>query len=421
MADNKEIFRKVSLERLSSPEQLDALMRVTSPKGWLALLALCGLVAAGIGWGIFGSIPTKVNGTCILVRPGGITEIAAPDAGRVSDISVEVGDTVSEGQMIARIERLGALDQIKSLQAKLRELKDQEEKLKTINALSQEQQAAYLRESESNLNNRIRNGEERLRTLEAKIQSQTQLLEQGLITRQTWLSTKLEHAAVKQEIDGNRNDILKLGMNRLDARKQIQNELASIRIQINEAGRNLSSQMRSASEAMQVFSPYTGRVLEIRQSENALVSAGTPILAIEQTGKSVNDLEAFIYVTPLEGKKVKTNMAVQVSPSTVKREEYGVMLGNVKSVAEFPATAQGMMRLLKNEQLVQQLAGGGAPILVQADLVPSADTASGYQWSSPGGPDVRIESGTLCSASITVKKQRPVSLVIPILRDFLGS
>lgn len=420
MADNNEIFRKVSLERLSSPEQLDLLMRVTSPKGWVALLALCGLVVVAIGWGIFGSIPTKVNGTCILIRPGGVNEILTPGAGRVTDIAVDVGDSVSEGQMIARIERYDALEQVKSINAKLHELKAQEAKLKALNALSEQQQTSYLLESEKNLNNRIRTGEEHLRTLEAKIQTQAQLLEQGLITRQTWLATKLEHANVKQEIDNNRNEILKIGVSRIDSRKQIQNELTSISIQINETSRNLASQMRNTNESSLVYSPYNGRVLEIRLSENALVSAGTPILTIEQTGKSVNDLEAHIYIAPLDGKKVKTNMDVQISPSTVKREEFGVMLGKVRTVAEFPSTPQGMMRILKNDQLVQQLAAGTAPIAVQSDLIPSAHTASGYKWSSPQGPETRIESGTLCSATITVKKQRPISLVIPMLSGFLG-
>lgn len=420
MADNNEIFRKVSLERLSSPEQLDLLMRVTSPKGWVALLALCGLVVVAIGWGIFGSIPTKVNGTCILIRPGGVNEILTPGAGRVADIAVDVGDSVSEGQMIARIERYDALEQVKSINAKLHELKAQEAKLKALNALSEQQQTSYLLESEKNLNNRIRTGEEHLRTLEAKIQTQAQLLEQGLITRQTWLATKLEHANVKQEIDNNRNEILKIGVSRIDSRKQIQNELTSISIQINETSRNLASQMRNANESSLVYSPYSGRVLEIRLSENALVSAGTPILTIEQTGKSVNDLEAHIYIAPLDGKKVKTNMDVQISPSTVKREEFGVMLGKVRTVAEFPSTPQGMMRILKNDQLVQQLAAGGAPIAVQSDLTPSAATTSGYKWSSPKGPETKIESGTLCSATITVKKQRPISLVIPMLSGFLG-
>ena len=32
-----ELFRKSAVEKLSSPEQLDVMMQVTSPKGWVAL------------------------------------------------------------------------------------------------------------------------------------------------------------------------------------------------------------------------------------------------------------------------------------------------------------------------------------------------------------------------------------------------
>ena len=47
------IFRKVALERLSSPEQLDQLLQVTDPKGWMALgaLALRQGVRCGCGHG----------------------------------------------------------------------------------------------------------------------------------------------------------------------------------------------------------------------------------------------------------------------------------------------------------------------------------------------------------------------------------
>ena len=38
------LFRPRALERLSSPERLDALMQVTSPKGWLALYTIAGLL-----------------------------------------------------------------------------------------------------------------------------------------------------------------------------------------------------------------------------------------------------------------------------------------------------------------------------------------------------------------------------------------
>ncbi|MFO7717174.1 MAG: hypothetical protein R6Y91_01230, partial [Desulfohalobium sp.] len=62
MANGKKLFRNVSLERLSSPEQLDQVLQVTTPKGWLALLTLAGMIAIALIWGIFGSLPTKVTG-----------------------------------------------------------------------------------------------------------------------------------------------------------------------------------------------------------------------------------------------------------------------------------------------------------------------------------------------------------------------
>ncbi|MES2951272.1 MAG: NHLP bacteriocin system secretion protein [Pseudomonadota bacterium] len=419
MSLHTQLFRKVSLERLSSPEQLDLLMKVTSAKGWIALSALCGLVFTSVLWGVFGNVPTKASGSCILIRPGGTLEVVAPSSGRVIDISVEPGDLVREGQIIARIDRNEASGQIRSVEAKLHELRAQEAKLKSITALSDREQQQYFREMQVNLQARITSGQERVSALETKVQTQERLLEQGLITRQALLGTRMELAGAKQEISERHNDITQLGVRRIDSRKQVDGELGNLAIQINETQRGLAGLMRNADQTTLIYSPYSGRVLEIRVGDGEVAGAGTPILTVEQTGPSVDDLEVLLYLSPQDGKKVKPHMGVQVSPSTVKREEFGFMVGKVRTVAEFPSTMQGMMRVLKNEQLVHQLSAQTAPISVQADLTPSADTLSGYRWSSPKGPQTRIESGTLCSATVTLHNDRPISLVIPLLRKFL--
>ena len=420
MQQRQGIFRQSSLDRLASPEQLDALIRVTSPRAWLALGAIGGLLLTALLWGVFGNIPSKVRGACILIRPGGVDEIVAPGSGWVSDISVEAGDMVRHGQMIARVERSTSMDQIKSAEAKLHELKARQEQVKLINARSSAEQGVFLADSERGLRAKIATAQEQVKTLESKIKNQEQLLEQGLITRQTLLNSRLEWSTARQSIDAYQNEIRQIGVRRLEARKQSETELSTLAIQINEAQRNLASLMRSSDQASLVFSPFSGRVLEIKLAEGSPVSAGTSILTLEQTGASVSDLEAVLYIAPLDGKKVKTNMDVQIAPSTVRQEEFGLMVGKVKSVADFPSSTEGMQRVLRNPQLVQQLAAGAAPIAVQADLTPSATTVSGYKWTSPKGPDTRIESGTLCSATITVSNRRPISLVIPILRDNLG-
>ena len=50
MSQPSNIFRKVSLERLASPEQLDQLMRVTDARGWVALAGLGLILLTAVGW-----------------------------------------------------------------------------------------------------------------------------------------------------------------------------------------------------------------------------------------------------------------------------------------------------------------------------------------------------------------------------------
>ncbi len=58
----KSLFREEAMDKMSSPDELDRLMRITHPKGWLALISLLALVAATVDWGVFGSVPIEVGG-----------------------------------------------------------------------------------------------------------------------------------------------------------------------------------------------------------------------------------------------------------------------------------------------------------------------------------------------------------------------
>src|SRR5688500_16670180 len=121
------IFRKVSLDRLSSPEQLDQLTQVTTPRGWLALAAICLLLVTAFVWGVAGRVADKVAGSGILVRSGGVLEIVSTASGRVVDVAVSVGDSVAEGQVIARLTQPELFDQLERARANLRALQQQHE------------------------------------------------------------------------------------------------------------------------------------------------------------------------------------------------------------------------------------------------------------------------------------------------------
>ncbi len=96
----QKLFRKVALERISSPEQLDQLMKVVSPKSW-QIAAAVGLLLLAMGiWGVTGQITSSVSAQGILVQPN-INYLMAPSAGMISAIQVKVGDKVDAGQSVA--------------------------------------------------------------------------------------------------------------------------------------------------------------------------------------------------------------------------------------------------------------------------------------------------------------------------------
>jgi HlyD family secretion protein len=101
------IFRKAALERLSSPEQLDYLMSITSPIAWIALAAIGVIALLIILWGFIGFIPAKVSGKGILIRGGSVFDVSAGSDGVITDLAVKPGDIVQAGQSIATISQSG--------------------------------------------------------------------------------------------------------------------------------------------------------------------------------------------------------------------------------------------------------------------------------------------------------------------------
>lgn len=99
-----DLFRPEALQRLSSPEQLDRLVQVTNPVGWLALLTTGVMLLAVVAWGFLGNLPLTVQGPGVLLRQGGLSSVPVMVSGQLVDLLVEPGDVVSRGQVLARLQ-----------------------------------------------------------------------------------------------------------------------------------------------------------------------------------------------------------------------------------------------------------------------------------------------------------------------------
>lgn len=84
--------------RISSPEQLDDYLKVTSPKVWVLLISIALLLAGLLLWGGFTTIESYATGTARAV--GGELTITFDDAAKASRVQpgmqIEVGDMSTE-------------------------------------------------------------------------------------------------------------------------------------------------------------------------------------------------------------------------------------------------------------------------------------------------------------------------------------
>ena len=61
--EQQSLFRKTSVERISSPEQLTDYLRVTNPTVWIVMAAIILLLAGMLVWGSFAYIESFAAGT----------------------------------------------------------------------------------------------------------------------------------------------------------------------------------------------------------------------------------------------------------------------------------------------------------------------------------------------------------------------
>ena len=470
------IFRQEALERVASPEQLDQLIKVTNPKRWFSLLALGSLVAVGTAWSVFGRIPIVVTGRGVLIYPSKVVTVQASNPGRILALNVQVGDRVQKGQVIATIDQAELRKQLQLAREKLGQLRFQDQTASTLQmqrsaleatAIAQQRQTLQqslqtvqsltpilrdkgldvLNKERQNLQQRLKTLRELQPTLKQRWDERQKLFQQRAIPKDMVLQSRQEYIkdqALINEAESQLNQLelkeadaqrdylrnlnqvneLQAQLKALDSRQATQKEQdltteTNRKKEIQETYRLIAQLELQLQKSSQILSDYTGRVLEITAKPGQQLESGAgigTIAAQESSAKLVN--VAFLPVS--EGKKIKPGMSLQITPSTVKREEFGGMEAKVTNISAFPVTQQGAASLIGNPDILPGVMAQGPQLAVFTELQPDASTFSGYRWSSSKGPELKITPGTTTSVRITVEERAPITFVLPILKSWTG-
>lgn len=170
-----------------------------------------------------------------------------------------------------------------------------------------------------------------------------------------------------------------------------------------------------------MVSPFTGTVVEVVSTVGGLIGEGSSMATVAPARVP---LDAYLFI-PRGSSGVKPGMEVQIEMDAAKAEEYGYVRGVVKSITPQPISREAMIALLRNDLLVSEYSSEGNPRMVQVDLLEdeAASLRDGhlrFRWTTAKGADVSFHSGMRLTGRVLTKQQRPIELVLPTLKAWLG-
>ena len=80
---NEQLFRKKSVERVSSPEQLNEYIRVANPSTWIVLIAIVILLAGVVVWGVIGHLETTLPAAVVCENGEAVIYIKDADIDKI--------------------------------------------------------------------------------------------------------------------------------------------------------------------------------------------------------------------------------------------------------------------------------------------------------------------------------------------------
>ena len=121
-----------------------------------------------------------------------------------------------------------------------------------------------------------------------------------------------------------------------------------------------------------------------------------------------NPLAVYCYLPIDETKALAAGMSVRVSPDYAPREQYGYIIGKVKSIGRTPVTADELKDAFGNDAALLTIPAGNV-IEVVIELETTNDGT--IRWSKQKGFSLEVTTGSTCELSVILSERRPIDLM----------
>ena len=156
----------------------------------------------------------------------------------------------------------------------------------------------------------------------------------------------------------------------------------------------------------------------VMQGDKERVYPGTEI--IRYTPK-LGSSQAVVCFVPLSSsqKYQKGTTKALVSLDSFDSQTYGHMYATVVGVGSYSVPRDKFIYVLGSDSAVAEQFTANGPVVSLICQLDTAETVSGYRWSSKKGADLTVPNGTYVTAQIVVEEPHPIDKLFSYLMDKL--
>ncbi len=422
-------------------ERLDTLVRVTTIQSWVYLATIFGVSVATVAFAVFYQVPTKVTGEGILlIKQDTIAQVRAQATGRLIRLRVKPGDHVDRDQAIGEISQDDLKDAIREEESRLRDLNAEDDAHSQLELVDKETHGRAMDRLREATGQEQKSSREKLKIAERLKDGADRLRLQFYSSDIELLQAREKMFDIENDVHKGDTKLAELALEGTKAESVRRRAKLDRKLKINQQVRKLALDREKMIRTSQIVSRFSGTVAHVLSARDELVHEGAPVVLLHSPkGERGTDddqipYDSIVFVPAVDGKKINLKDAVEVSPTTVKREEYGFIRGHVVAVSELPATKLAMESALQHPELVDTFLKRYAPgvllrVHVKLDEAKAPEQKHGDQsgednhfvWSSFSGRSRPLKTGTMCQAAIIVERRRLISLVLPWTRRIVGA
>jgi HlyD family secretion protein len=191
-----------------------------------------------------------------------------------------------------------------------------------------------------------------------------------------------------------------------DVRELLQKKLERDRL-VSEVNL-LESQLSDQGE---LRTRVAGSVVEVTASIGDYLTPGSSVILVQPDAID-SQLTFVIFISSEQVKPVKVGMRTELELSAFPPTKYGKLLAEVTSVSPMPLSSSGLMKELKNDQLVNRITESGSPFMVRVDILRNKDSGE-FVWSSSSNAKRELQVGMVGQGSVITRYERLVWLLLP--------